>query len=132
MAARKLRVIRTVEEFDAHSPIVGKDLRDCAGCGQPTYLRERGQRTKGRCLDCMHWVPVADDALEALDARALATLQAQFPGVESIPLSWSVRDGRTPRWMLFRAYWLIEHRWDQRWIWVTPNQAAPLLSRKVA
>lgn len=127
MAKKKPRIIRTIEEWDEWAPVLTAELRDCAGCGEPTYWCERGQRTLGRCPDCAHTPPIASDVSEQLYDRALDTLVAA--GFETIPPTTGARERRRPRWLLLRFYWPVDRRWDQRWIWCSPAEAAPLMRK---
>jgi hypothetical protein len=68
---------------------------------------------------------MSSDLVQRLTERAERLVLEAFPGstlefVERGP-------DRTPRWLLYRAYWLIERNWEQRWIWCSPAEAAPLI-----
>lgn len=114
------RLIQTLEEWDEVQPILGRDIRDCAKCGEPTFWRTARQLKHGRCLDCQPHIPVAEDVYEAAAERAVDLILDAFPesdfGVPEPP-------DDVPFWHLMRMWWPVARRWDQQWVWVTPKQA---------
>lgn len=129
MAKKRPAVIRTIEEWDEYAPMLTKQTRPCAGCREPTLWRERGQSTLGRCLDCVRSAPVVAEVSEFLEERAEATLLAAFPGIERLPPTWGAREARTRRWMLCRGFWFVARRWEQKWVWCSPNEVAYLMKK---
>ncbi len=78
----------------------------------------------------MPWV--TREVRDVLDDRADGALHllVSVLGAEAIPASWAAREARRPQWMLLRGYWFVDRRWEQKWIWCTPEQAAPLMRKR--
>ena len=71
--------------------------------------------------------PLLSELAGRLERRAERLLLEAFPG-STLEFELKGPD-TTPRWMLLRFYWPVDRRWDQRWIWCSPAEAAPLMRR---
>lgn len=72
--------------------------------------------------------PMASELAGRLERRAERLLLEAFPGST---LEFTERGpDTTPRWMLLRLYWPVDRRWDQRWVWCSPAEAAPLVRKE--
>jgi hypothetical protein len=128
MTHKNAQPIMSIEEWDAAQPLLGADTRPCAKCRQPTYWRTARQPRLGHCLDCTPFPPTTAAVLEELDERALDLVLDAFPGTSVGGTTRAERDHHERRWLLLRLYWVAARRWDQRWVWLSLAEAAPLMT----